>query len=97
MNVLVTGGNGFLGSNIVKKLVKENHNVLVVSKNNNNIKSVADKCKFICSYIDELDVHINDIESFSPDYIYHAAAIHGAAGFDYEAVWFCERCDRKVW
>ena len=69
MNVLVTGGNGFLGSNIVKKLVKENHNVLVVSKNNNNIKSVADKCKFICSYIDELDVHINDIESFSPDVI----------------------------
>ena len=69
MNVLVTGGNGFLGSSIVKKLVKENHNVLVVSKNNNNIKSVADKCKFICSYIDELDVHINDIESFSPDVI----------------------------
>ena len=69
MNVLVTGGNGFLGSSIVKKLVKENHNVLVVSKNNNNIKSVAYKCKFICSYIDELDVHINDIESFSPDVI----------------------------
>ena len=69
MNILVTGGNGFLGSSIVKKLVKENHNVLVVSKNNNNIKSVADKCKFICSYIDELDVHINDIESFSPDVI----------------------------
>ena len=34
MNVLITGGNGFLGSNIVKKLIKENHNVLVLSKNN---------------------------------------------------------------
>ena len=49
MNVLVTGGNGFLGSNIVKKLVKENHNVLVVSKNNNNLDSVNGKYKFISS------------------------------------------------
>ena len=63
MNILVTGGNGFLGYNIIKKLVKDNHNVLVVSKNNNNIKSVADKCKFISSYIDELESHISEIES----------------------------------
>ena len=69
MNILVTGGNGFLGYNIIKKLVKDNHNVLVVSKNNNNIKSVADKCKFISSYIDELESHISEIESFLPDVI----------------------------
>ncbi len=69
MNVLITGGNGFLGSNVVKKLIKENHNVLVISKNNNNIKSITDKCKFICCYIDEIEIHINDIESFSPDIV----------------------------
>jgi nucleoside-diphosphate-sugar epimerase len=69
MNILITGGNGFLGSSIVKKLVNENHNVLVVSKNNNNLKSVENKYRFISSYIDELETHINDIESFLPDVI----------------------------
>ena len=49
MNILVTGGNGFLGSNTVKKLIKEKHNVLVISKNKNNIQDVLDKCLFISS------------------------------------------------
>ena len=32
MNILVTGGKGFLGSNIVKKLFLEKHNVYLLSK-----------------------------------------------------------------
>ena len=30
MNVLITGGSGFIGSNIVDRLIKENHKVTVL-------------------------------------------------------------------
>ena len=43
MRILITGGNGFLGSNIVKQLIKENHNLYVFSKSTNNIQDVLDK------------------------------------------------------
>ena len=69
MNIIVTGGNGYLGSNIVKKLIKENHNVLVLSKNNNNIQSILNHCQFISSYADELEINIDKIKLFSPDVI----------------------------
>ena len=39
MNILVTGGRGFLGSNIIKKLFLERHNVYLLSKDCNDIKS----------------------------------------------------------
>ena len=81
MNILVTGGNGFLGSNIVKKLVKENHNVLVVSKNNNNLDSVNGKYKFISSYMDTIHCHIDEIESFSPNVIL-LLGWHGANNYN---------------
>jgi len=69
MNILITGGNGFLGSSVVKKLIKENHNVLVLSKKNNNIKSIINNCKFLPYYIDEPENYIKDIQLFSPDVI----------------------------
>lgn len=69
MNIIVTGGNGYLGSNIIKKLIKENHNVLILSKNNNNIQSILNHCQFISSYADELEINIDKIKLFSPDVI----------------------------
>jgi len=39
MNILVTGGKGFLGSNIVKKLSLEKHNIYLLPKDHNNTKS----------------------------------------------------------
>jgi len=38
MKILITGGNGFLGSNIVKRLLLENHIVSLLSKHCINIK-----------------------------------------------------------
>ena len=34
MNILITGGLGYIGSNIAKKLIDENYHVTIVSKNN---------------------------------------------------------------
>ena len=69
MNVLITGGNGFLGSNITKKLIDTNHHILITSKHNNNIQFEHNKYKFIPSYIDTIHKHIDEIECFLPDVI----------------------------
>ena len=71
MNVIVTGGGGFLGSCIVKRLIEENHNVLVFSKNFENIKDYTERCETINSYIDELYKYEKKISDFTPDIVMH--------------------------
>ena len=50
-NILVTGGTGFIGSEITKYLVKKNYNVTVFDDNSrgktNRLESVWKKIKFI--------------------------------------------------
>lgn len=72
MNILVTGGAGFIGSNLVEELSKEN-NVTVLdnlhSGNTNNIKHLRGKIKFVNgSYNDIFKIKLPN-ESF--DIIYH--------------------------
>jgi len=66
MKILITGGNGFLGSNLTKFFIKD-HDVLVISKNNNNLINILDKIQFI-NTIDQ-----NKIINFSPDVVIHCA------------------------
>ena len=49
MRILVTGGAGFIGAHLVKKLIDLNHKVLVVDnlKVIGGISFVHPKCKFI--------------------------------------------------
>lgn len=80
MNILVTGGAGFIGSNIVEEIVKE-HNVWILdnlhSGNLENLKNVKDKIHTIicpCADILKLDIPRMDmifhlgIPSSSPMY-----------------------------
>ena len=58
MKYLVTGGAGFIGSNIVKKLVARGDNVTVIDNLNTgkkeNLVSVIDKISFLKDSIDKL-------------------------------------------
>jgi len=65
MKVLITGGNGFLGSNIARKLLKHGHKVYIVSKNYNNILDIFSQIEFNTEFIE------NDIKNFSPDTVIH--------------------------
>lgn len=82
-NILVTGGLGFIGSNIVKHLVEQKKNVTIFDNafrgNKKNIKNVKNKIKIIKGNIlkkEELKKAIKNIDT-----IIHCAAINGTKNF----------------
>lgn len=73
MKVLVTGGAGFIGTNLIKRLLKEGHVVVSIDNYNTGLKSNhIERCEYI-------DMDIRDIHDYSPwgpfDVVYHMAAI----------------------
>ena len=78
MKILVTGGAGFIGAHLVKKLIDLKHKVLVVDnlKVIGGIPFIHPKCKFLKG--DILDKRVlNQIKKWKPQIIYHIAAQSG--------------------
>ena len=76
--ILVTGGAGFVGSHLVRKLISEGHSVRVldnISRNVNNIKDLVNekKVEFIKGDIQNKN-HTNEAVE-NCDYVYHLAAV----------------------
>ena len=72
MRILVTGGAGFVGTNLIKRLVTEGYNVTSIDnystgKKENHIQG--------CEYLEYDITTINDYSFVKPDIIYHLAAI----------------------
>lgn len=82
MNILVSGADGFIGSNVVSRLIKEGHNVLAVDiiKNPNRLNIQNKKIVYIHSKVDELSKFEKDIIKFNPEIVYHFAW-EGSSGF----------------
>ena len=72
MKILVTGGAGFIGTNLIKKLLSEGHDVVLIDNYNTGlISNHQDGAEYI-------NFDIRNIYSYSywkPDMIYHLAAI----------------------
>ena len=72
MNILVTGGAGFIGSHLIKRLLKEKHNVVCIDNYSTGKKEYEYKG---CEY-HEADIRdIINYDSFmeNPDAVYHLA------------------------
>jgi nucleoside-diphosphate-sugar epimerase len=71
LNVLVTGGSGFIGRNLSLQLLEENHNVFILTRNRNNIPDTLRDCQVIQGNI--LDKQCLDEISKDVDVIFHQA------------------------
>ena len=80
---LVTGGTGFIGSNICKLLIKKKYRVKIFDNNLrgdlNNIKKIKKKIKFIKGDIRNIDALIR--ASRNADAVIHLAYINGTKYF----------------
>jgi UDP-glucose 4-epimerase len=76
-NYLVTGGAGFIGSNIVKTLLEKGESVRVVDDLSTgkriNIEPFLSKIDFVQASLTDYDICLKTVESM--DYILHQAAI----------------------
>ena len=73
MNALVTGGAGFIGTNLIKALLKKGYSVTSIDNYSTGLKSNHVKG---CTYIDFDIRHIKDHSAWGKfDIVYHLAAL----------------------
>jgi len=84
MKVLVTGGAGFIGSNLTKELVEAGHDVRVIDNFSlgvmSNIKDIAKKIKLINGSITDEALVLKAVKGC--DYVFNLAAASSAPMFD---------------
>lgn len=79
MNILVTGANGFVGSHLIDKLIKENKNKIYGFKKPNarmrNVAHLSDEIQWIEGDLTDSLSLSNAIKISKPDQIYHLGAL----------------------
>src|SRR3989344_525995 len=76
VNVLVVGGNGFIGSHLCRRLLKENANVSTfIKKDKKNIEDIAEKIDIYKINITDPENVKKEIKEINPGKIFNVAAI----------------------
>lgn len=69
MKVLITGANGFIGSNLVRACLNKKYKVFAISRSTTNSSSLKHKQ---CD-IEDIDTLTKDVLTFNPDVVIHCA------------------------
>jgi len=72
MRVLVTGGNGFLGSNLVRCLLRQGHDICVLSRSKDRINDILDRILFV-QLTEDSSVVKKSVLDFVPDVVIDCA------------------------
>ena len=72
MKILVTGGAGFVGTNLIKRLLKDGHKVISIDTYNTGLESNHQEG---CTYLNYDIRTVYDYNFIKPDIIFHMAAI----------------------
>ena len=70
--ILITGGSGFIGTNLINELINSNYTILNIDKVEPKIQSHKQFWKF-CNILDKNKLEKIFLE-FNPDYLIHLAA-----------------------
>lgn len=74
MNILITGGAGFIGSHLAERLLADGHRVMIVDNLSRGRKeNVPSGSFFVVADISNPDI-VAELEDFKPEVIYHLAA-----------------------
>ncbi|MAO63722.1 MAG: TIGR01777 family protein [Balneola sp.] len=63
MNILITGGTGFIGEELRMLLLKEGHNLVIVTRSPAKYESESAKNQQFVSWDDDLSVHMNEMDA----------------------------------
>ena len=73
MNILITGGAGFIGTNLIKRLLQDGHSVTSIDDYSTGIHANHQKgCEYIFGKIEKCNLHAIESEF---DMVYHLASI----------------------
>jgi len=77
MVYLVTGGTGFIGSQVVRKLVEEEEKVVIfdISRNMQFIEDILDDIVFVQGNVANFDEILDTVKTYTITRIFHTAAL----------------------
>lgn len=75
MRIFITGGTGFIGSHLVKRLEKEGHNLLLLSPQPKDQLhfQISDKTEFLKGDLSQVESWKNETKRFQPETTIHLA------------------------
>lgn len=86
MKILLTGATGFLGSKILKRLIKEKHQVAVLKRSTSSLRRIQEYMT-VCSIYDTDREGLDTVfEKEHPEIIIHCAAAYGRNAKETEQV-----------